>query len=176
MTLLQVTTDESKRIRENTVDKRLGVRYGPGDTDIVDMYGEEGNRSGQVMVYLSGGYWQELSGEISSYTVQPLVSGGHTVAVGHYTRCPGQDMEAIVDQVVRLVSWVLDYARSRHMSLVLSGHSAGSHLCAMVLTSDWFMSLPPEDARIVSGVVHLSGTFRIQRPRGKRFLFVFRCV
>ena len=160
--LLQVTTDESKRIRENTDDKRLGVKYGPGDCDIVDIYGEKGNRSSQVMVYLSGGYWQELSGEISSYTVQPLLSGGHTVVVGHYTRCPGQDMEAIVDQVTRLVRWTLeDYARPRHLSLVLSGHSAGSHLCAMVLTSDWFRSLSPEDAGLLTGVVHLSGTLLV---------------
>ena len=30
-----------------------------GETDVVDIFGEDGNRSGKVMVYISGGYWQE---------------------------------------------------------------------------------------------------------------------
>ena len=29
---------------------------------------------------------QELSGDISSYTVQPLINSGHTCLVVHYTR------------------------------------------------------------------------------------------
>ena len=39
-------------------------------------FGEEG-REPVMMLYISGGYWQELSGDISSYTVQPLVTAGH---------------------------------------------------------------------------------------------------
>ena len=63
-------------MRDTLADKRLGLKYGPGDGDKVDIFGEEGGEP-VMMLYISGGYWQELSGEISAYTVQPLVSAGH---------------------------------------------------------------------------------------------------
>ena len=75
----EVTSEESRRVRDTLADKRLGLKYGPGDEDKVDLFGEEG-REPVMMLYISGGYWQELSGDISAYTVQPLVAAGH--------RCP----------------------------------------------------------------------------------------
>ena len=74
-----MTSVESRRVRDTPADKRLGLKYGPGDGDKVDLFGEEG-REPVMMLYISGGYWQELSGDISAYTVQPLVAAGH--------RCP----------------------------------------------------------------------------------------
>ena len=65
-----MTTDESRRVRAEMSDQRLGVRYGPGPGDTVDMFGEETSSSGSLMVYVSGGYWQELTGDISAYTGQ----------------------------------------------------------------------------------------------------------
>ena len=41
--------------------------------------------------------------------------------------------------------------------LVMAGHSAGAHLAAMMLASDWFTNLDKEDAEVFRGVVHLSG-------------------
>ena len=41
--------------------------------------------------------------------------------------------------------------------ILLSGHSAGSHLCAMALSSKWFESLPKPVQQSVSGIIHLSG-------------------
>ena len=65
---------ESRRVRDTPADKRLGLKYGPGDGDKVDLFGEEG-REPVIMLYISGGYWQELSaGDISTHTVQPLVT------------------------------------------------------------------------------------------------------
>ena len=85
------------------------------------MFGEQGNTTGQLMVYLTGGYWQELSGDISAYTVQPLVSSGHTVAVVHYTRCPAQDLASIIGQIVRFGQWILQYAKQRNLQVFFSG-------------------------------------------------------
>ena len=91
-----------------------------------------------MILYISWGYWQELFGDISTHTVQPLVTAGH--------RC----------QCV-IIMFVLDYVKARGLRLVISGHSAGSHLAAMMLSSDWFMKLERKDAEVFKGVVHLSG-------------------
>merc|ERR1711892_658645 len=94
---VEATSKESARVRK-AVEGSLGLSYGPKDGDVVDLFNTQG-QSGQLMVFLSGGYWQELSGEISASTVQPLVDAGHTVAVVHYTRAPKQSMGALVNQV-----------------------------------------------------------------------------
>eukprot|EP00092_Neocalanus_flemingeri_P082997 GFUD01104109.1.p1 GENE.GFUD01104109.1~~GFUD01104109.1.p1 ORF type:complete len:294 (+),score=106.62 GFUD01104109.1:76-957(+) len=154
---VKVTIEESKRVRSN-VRGRLGVKYGPETGDVVDMFNEECS-SKQVVVYLSGGYWQELSGDISAYTVAPLVSAGHCVAVVNYARAPEQDMGGIVGQVERAGAWLVRYAKERGLSVWLAGHSAGSHLCAMLLSSGWYQGLPHQDRNIVRGVIHLSGVF-----------------
>lgn len=79
-----MTSEESRRVRDNLADRRLGLKYGPGDGDKVDLFGEAGSQT-VMMLYISGGYWQELSGEISAYTVQPLVTAGHRCHRVQYT-------------------------------------------------------------------------------------------
>ena len=83
------------------------------------------------------------------------------MAVAHYTRCPAQDLAGITAQLVRLGAWLLDYVKTRGLRLVMSGHSAGAHLAAMMLSSDWFMKLERKDAEVFKGVVHLSGGCKI---------------
>ena len=67
---VKVVTEESARLKRSVQDKRLGVVFGPNPGDQLDIYGEESGRSGKMMVFISGGYWQAMSGEISSFTVQ----------------------------------------------------------------------------------------------------------
>ena len=67
---VKVVTEESARLKKSVQDKRLGVKYGPGLGDRLDIFGEESGRRGKIMVFISGGYWQEMSGEISAFTVQ----------------------------------------------------------------------------------------------------------
>ena len=42
-----------------------------------------------IVVYVTGGYWSELSGELSAYTVGPMYAEGIVTAVLHYDRAPG---------------------------------------------------------------------------------------
>ena len=45
--------------------------------------------SSPIVVYVTGGYWCELSGEVSAYTVGPAYAEGIVTAVLHYDRAPG---------------------------------------------------------------------------------------
>ena len=38
----EVTSVESRRVRNTLADRRLGLKYGPGDGDKVDMIGRRG--------------------------------------------------------------------------------------------------------------------------------------
>ena len=50
------------------------------------------------------------------------------------------------------MAWVLDYVKARGQRLIISGHTAGAHLAAMMVTSDWFMKLEGKDAEGFKGV------------------------
>lgn len=51
---------------------------------------------------------------------------------------------------------------SYESSITLSGHSAGSHLGAMVLSSPWFLNLPKNETSLFRSIFHLSGIFRLR--------------
>jgi len=149
------TINESKRARSDPHAK-LGVSIGPGASDVIDIFNEDGG-SGKIIVYVAGGYWLDLNGEMSAYTVLPLVADGHTVMVVHYDRAPTQMLPQIIEQVERSLFWIMEYAIKSQKKVWLSGHSAGSHLCAMALSSTQFRTSPFRP--VVLGVIHLSGVF-----------------
>ena len=93
--------------------------------------------------------------------VGPLVRAGHSVGVAHYTRAPAQDLAGMLRQLERLGAWLVEYAVTRRVRVTLSGHSAGSHLCALLLSSPWFRALTPAQAATFTGVVHLSGNTKV---------------
>jgi len=154
------TSEESQRVREQEPGQ-LEVRYGEEEGDWLDLFNKEA-KSGYIVVFLAGGYWQELTGEISSWVVSPLVRKGHGVAIINYIRAPGQDMEGIVRQVERAGQWVVQWAVKEGKKVWFMGHSAGSHLCAMLLSSPWYDGLPVSSRKAISGVLHLSGVFQLE--------------
>jgi len=154
---VEVTTRESNSVRSDPrLSPELAVPTVKGD--VVDIFNSDG-ASGTIVVYVSGGYWLELSGEISAYPVRPLVAAGHTVIVLHYDRAPHQDLSHIVQQVERSICWVVEYAEKCNKKVWLTGHSAGGHLCGLVLSSPWFHQLTNHRQKIILGVVHLAGVF-----------------
>ncbi|NXD93465.1 KFA formamidase, partial [Chaetorhynchus papuensis] len=162
----------------------LHVPYGSGDGEKLDIYfPTDPSETFPVLVYIHGGYWQCLSKDDSGFAAPPLVSQGvAVVAVGYdiapkgrccpaeaaaactaqcpptlpFALCPGH-MDAMVLQVRRsLVFLVERYPRIR--GIYLCGHSAGAHLAAMVLSTDWteFPVVPDiKGAVLVSGVYDL---------------------
>ncbi|NWY68228.1 KFA formamidase, partial [Erithacus rubecula] len=162
----------------------LHVPYGSGDREKLDIYfPTDPSETFPALVYIHGGYWQSLSKDDSGFAAPPLVSQGvAVVAVGYdiapkgrccpaeaaaactaprppalpFVLCSGH-MDAMVLQVRRsLVFLVEQYPRIR--GIYLCGHSAGAHLAAMVLSTDWteFQVVPDiKGAVLVSGVYDL---------------------
>ncbi|NWI79273.1 KFA formamidase, partial [Dryoscopus gambensis] len=110
-----------------------------------------------VLVYIHGGYWQCLSKDESGFAAPPLVSQGVAVVAVGYDTAPKGHMDAMVLQVRRsLVFLVEQYPGIR--GIYLCGHSAGAHLAAMALATDWteFQVVPDiKGAVLVSGVYDL---------------------
>lgn len=151
---LKEGTDKARALAQTL----LNVPYGDGDGEKLDVYIPSTNSLDMpLVIYIHGGYWQFLSKEESGFMAVPLVSKGVVVVAVDYDTAPKGNMDLIVSQVRKsVVSVVQQYS---HISgLYICGHSAGAHLAAMVLSTDWSQySIAPQikGAFLVSGIYDL---------------------
>jgi arylformamidase len=119
------------------------IAYGPGDRHTIDVFASDDQ--GPMVVFIHGGYWQALDGSSFSHCARGLNAHGVSVAIPTYDLCPQVTVDAIIQQMRAAVR---ELARLGH-SLVISGHSAGGHLAACMLASDW----PAYDASLPKDLV-----------------------
>jgi len=129
------------------------IPYGPGARNAIDVF--PGDHQGPIVVFIHGGYWQALDGSFFSHLAGGLNAHGISVAIPGYDLCPGVTVDDIIQQM-RMASREL--ARLG-LPLVISGHSAGGHLAACMLATDWTAydaSLPRD---LVVATYAISGLF-----------------
>jgi arylformamidase len=129
------------------------MAYGPGDRNRIDFFA--GDTQGPIVVFIHGGYWQALDGSSFSHCARGLNTHGISVAIPTYDLCPNVTVEDIVEQM-RAATCVL---AKLGQSLVISGHSAGGHLAACMLATNWraIDAALPRD--LVTAAYAISGLF-----------------
>ena len=118
----------------------------------------EGN--GDIIVYIHGGYWQALDKKSSCWHAERFLQSDNCsafVAIG-YDLCPTVSFPTLVQQVKSGVAHVLRTFPKHRIHVV--GHSAGGHLGAEVLLTDWakeyhIATHKPVGYCLVSGVYDL---------------------
>jgi arylformamidase len=131
------------------------ISYGPGRRNSIDLFAGDGQ--GPVVAFIHGGYWQALDGSSFSHCARGLNVHGIDVAIPSYDLCPHVSVDTIIDQMRAMVRELARLGRP----LVISGHSAGGHLAACLLATDWpafDVSLPKETviaAYAISGLFDL---------------------
>ena len=138
------------------------VRYGPGPQEVLDVFAPAGPPRG-TLVFLHGGYWRALDKDDFAFVAAPFVDAGIAVANVNYDLCPAVPIAAIVDECRRAVAWVTREGGAHGLvpeRVVVAGHSAGGHLAAMMLATDWaahgFARAPLHAAVTLSGVHDLA--------------------
>lgn len=114
----------------------LTVRYRPDPSGTIDLFRPLGSGPHPALIYIHGGYWQELSKNESAFMVPALLERGVAVAVVDYQLAPAARLPAIVAQCADACRYLINEASSLGLDparLVVSGSSAGGHLAAMVL-------------------------------------------
>ncbi|XP_051889118.1 kynurenine formamidase [Pristis pectinata] len=136
---------------------KLDEAYGQEDCEKLDIYlPPNPTTAPALLIYFHGGYWQMLSKELSGFMVPPLVRAGVIVVAVDYVLAPKGNMDLIVSQVRHSVAYIVQQYSA--VSVYICGHSAGAHLGAMVLCTDWAeYSVTPDikGALLVSGIYNL---------------------
>ena len=93
-----------------------------------------------LLLFIHGGYWQELSKNESLFPAPACVTNGIAYAALNYTLAPKARLESIVKQCRRAVAYFHREARALGFDarrLYVAGSSAGAHLAAMLLVRGW---------------------------------------
>jgi arylformamidase len=136
---------------------RRDLRYGPDPKETLDLFVPAG-RARATFVFVHGGYWRALDKADYAFVAGPFVDAGIAVAVVNYDLCPTVSIAAIVDECRRAIGWVAREGGAHGASpdrIVVGGHSAGGHIAAMMLATDWAAQGLARDP--LTGAVSLSG-------------------
>lgn len=131
------------------------IPCGPGARNRIDFFA--GDRDGPTVVFIHGGYWQALDGSFFSHLAAGLNAHGISVAIPSYDLCPAVRVDQIIEQM-RMAAREL--ARFRQ-PLVVSGHSAGGHLAACLIATDWASFDPALPRDLVVAAYAISGLFEL---------------
>jgi len=135
----------------------LGIAYGPTERQALDLFWPGAARQGPVVVFVHGGYWQRSHRLAFSHLAQGLLAHGVAVAMPSYELCPNVTLATLVEQVRDSVAFL--YRRLGGRFLV-TGHSAGGHLTAMLMATDWATRGLPAD--LVPAGMPISGLFDLE--------------
>lgn len=145
---------------------RLDLAYGPGPRQGIDLFLPEA-KAPPLLVFIHGGYWQSQDRKRYAFVAAPLLEAGAAVALLGYDLAPEVDMDAIVTQIRNGLAWLYRHGAELGCDperLVVSGHSAGGHLAAMALATDWSAEagLPGD---LIKGLCPISGVFDLEPIR-----------
>lgn len=157
---------DSARARE-TLAGDLDVAYGPSDAERLDIFPAAGDGA-PVMVFIHGGYWRAMDKQQHGFPALAFAPAGITLVSINYALAPSVPLTEIVRQCRRALVWVYRNApffggdRAR---IHVSGHSAGGHLTAMMLATDWTAEGVDMPADLVKGGCPISGLYDLEPIR-----------
>lgn len=88
-----------------------------------------------LLVFIHGGYWQELSAHDSLFSATACIEHGMAFAALDYTLAPAASVADIVAACRKALVWLFQHAQQLGVDpsrIVVAGSSAGAHLAAMV--------------------------------------------
>ena len=130
------------------------LAYGDTPRQALDLFWPTARCDAPMALFIHGGYWQALDRSWFSHLARGFVAHGVALAIPSYDLCPQVTLEALTEQVRDAAAFLV---RRHGRAVLASGHSAGGHLAAMLLATDWAArGLPPG---AVHGACAISGLF-----------------
>ncbi|MCO6415552.1 alpha/beta hydrolase [Siccirubricoccus sp. KC 17139] len=150
---------EAAAFRTAWPEAELDLAYGPGEREKLDLFRPGPGEGWPMALFFHGGYWQSLDRHWFSHMARGLLARGVAVAMPSYDLCPVVPLRVIVTQA-RAASAYLHRRSGRRLLAI--GHSAGGHLAAMLLATEWRSLDPGLPADLVAAALPISGVFELE--------------
>jgi arylformamidase len=138
----------------------LGLAYGDRPREVIDLFWPQaGNTAAPLAMFVHGGYWVSMDPGQYSHLARGLNARGIGVAVVGYDLCPVVTIGDIVGQIRRAVIFLWQRLNRR---IAVYGHSAGGHLTAAMVATDWRGLYPKAPDDLVAAGYAISGLFDLE--------------
>lgn len=142
------------------------LAYGPDPRNRIDVFPAPGAApDAPVLVAIHGGLWFLFDKWMMHFLAPAWTAAGVHVACPNYRLAPGAGLDEIVADCRRAIGFLhreRDQAGISSGRLVVTGHSAAGQLAAVMASTDW----PEHDARLparlLRGLVGVSGFYDIE--------------
>ena len=112
----------------------LDKPYGRAERQKYDIFHPKSGAAGPLVVFVHGGYWQRGDRKAYSFVAREFITRGVSVAVPSYSLCPAVSVLDIVAELRSCLKAIYEATKRRP---VVTGNSAGGHLTAAMLATDW---------------------------------------
>ncbi len=133
------------------------LAYGDHPREKLDLFRPPRDAGRPALLFIHGGYWQALDKNGFSHLAAGMLAHDVPVAVAGYPLCPEVPIAFIVEAIRKAVLLTAERTGRR---VVVAGHSAGGHLAAAMLATDW--SNRSADADLVPSALAISGLFDLE--------------
>ena len=134
----------------------LGLAYGDTPRQYLDLFHAQAGAAAPLALFIHGGYWRSLDPSMFSHMARGLNARGITVAVAGYDLCPIVTIADIIEQMRRACLFL--WQRLDRPMFVI-GHSAGGHLAAAMVGTDWPSLYPKAPADLTPAGYAISGLY-----------------
>lgn len=110
------------------------IAYGAKPRMALDVFHPGRDIGGPLIVFIHGGYWRVFDKSMFSHIAAGTNAHGLSVAVPSYTLCPEVTVPDIIDELRQCCLFLRNKYGRR---LIVAGHSAGGHLAACMVATDW---------------------------------------
>ena len=135
---------------------QLGLCYGDTPRQFLDLFQPATEQAAPLALFVHGGWWRSLDPSMFSQMARGLNAHGVAVAVAGYDLCPIVSIASIIAQIRRACAFLWQRQRRR---IFIYGHSAGGHLAAAMVATDWAAFYPKAPADLVPAGYSISGVF-----------------
>jgi len=134
----------------------LGLSYGDTPRQTLDLFLSRGGENAPLAIFIHGGWWRSLDSSMFSQMARGPNERGVSVAVVGYDLCPNVTIAEIIAQMHRACGFLWQRFGRR---MTAYGHSAGGHLAATLVATDWPALYPKAPTDLVPAGYAISGVF-----------------
>ncbi len=147
---------DAGNFRTSHATAELRLLYGRSAREHIDLFWPSAKRDAPIVLFIHGGYWRSLEPAMFSHVAAGANPRGLAVALAGYDLCPDVTIARIIEEVrdATIFLW-----RRHGRKLLACGHSAGGHLAACLLATDWKARAPDLPVDLVPAAISISGLF-----------------
>ena len=139
------------------------IPYGELERETLDIFPSD-KPFAKTLVFIHGGYWYKNNPADFYLVAEAFRSYGITIVLLSYPLMPGYSMDRLVASCRKAIGWLhqnLSQYNGDAEQIYIAGHSAGGHLAAMMMATNW----PQFDQRLtkdtIKGVCAISGLYNL---------------